>query len=139
MLAYCSILKGNRGRLLCRLDPQPTFSVKFFSLTLLNEPFVFVSSLQLIKIPQVSCKIDRFSPWYTRKCQSPRAHHRAGGPQAVVIQVPEMGQYFQIDGIKSRAFQRFSADLSRLHDNEALFPGPGDQTCPGRKSGIREK
>ncbi|GFS93701.1 hypothetical protein TNCV_798291 [Trichonephila clavipes] len=40
-----------RRRLLCRLDPP------FFGIV----------------------QIDTISPWCTRKCQSPRAHHRAGG------------------------------------------------------------
>ncbi|GFU24221.1 hypothetical protein TNCV_3042671 [Trichonephila clavipes] len=55
-------------------------------------------------------RIDTISPWCTRKCQSSRAHHRAGG----------------------------QAGCGHLNPgNEAIFPG--DKTCPGRRNpGIRE-
>ncbi|GFV61650.1 hypothetical protein TNCV_188081 [Trichonephila clavipes] len=79
--------------------------------------FLF-TSLQLVKILQVSCKSIRF-------------HHGALGNvkvlvhiivqvvrQAVVIQVPEMRQYFQIDCKKSQLFKNFPL-IRALHDNEA--------------------
>ncbi|GFX85827.1 hypothetical protein TNCV_2472291 [Trichonephila clavipes] len=76
------------------------------------------NSLQLVKMLQVSCKSIRF-------------HHSALGNikvlvylivqvvrQAAVIQIPEMGQYFQIDRKKSQLFKTFPL-VRALQDNEA--------------------
>ncbi|GFY11522.1 hypothetical protein TNCV_3183601 [Trichonephila clavipes] len=78
----------------------------------------FAFSLQLVKILQVSCKSIRF-------------HHGALGNvkvlvylivqvvrQGAVIQIPEMGQYFQIDCKKSQLFKNFPL-IRALDDNEA--------------------
>ncbi|GFX49249.1 uncharacterized protein TNCV_294141 [Trichonephila clavipes] len=78
----------------------------------------FAFSLQLVKMQQVSCKSIRF-------------HHGALGyikvlvhlivqvvRQAAVIQIPEMGQYFQVDRKKSQLFKNFPL-VRALDDNEA--------------------
>ncbi|GFS85397.1 hypothetical protein TNCV_2803131 [Trichonephila clavipes] len=78
----------------------------------------FAFSLQLVKMLQVSCKLIRF-------------HHGALGNvkalvliivqvvrQGAVIQIPEMGQYFQVDRKKSQLFKNFPL-IRALDDNEA--------------------
>ncbi|GFU00049.1 hypothetical protein TNCV_2345931 [Trichonephila clavipes] len=78
----------------------------------------FAFSLQLVKMLQVSCKSIRF-------------HHGALGnviflvhlivqmvKQGAVIQIPEMGQYFQVDGKKSKLFKNFPL-VRALNDDEA--------------------
>ncbi|GFX10468.1 hypothetical protein TNCV_2582911 [Trichonephila clavipes] len=78
----------------------------------------FAFSRQLVKVLQVSCKSIRF-------------HHGALGyikvlvhlieqglRQGAVIQIPEMGQYFQVDGKKSKLFKNLSV-VRTLDDNEA--------------------
>ncbi|GFX71813.1 hypothetical protein TNCV_2010501 [Trichonephila clavipes] len=76
----------------------------------------FAFSLQLVKMLQVSCKSIRF-------------HHGALGNvlvylivqvvrQAAVNQIPEMGQYLQVDRKKSQLFKTFPL-IRALDDDEA--------------------
>ncbi|GFS95440.1 hypothetical protein TNCV_410001 [Trichonephila clavipes] len=69
--------------------------------------------------PILVCEDDnRISPWCTRKCHSPRAPHRAGGQAECGHSNPEMGQYFQVDGKKSKLFKNFPL-IRALDDDEA--------------------
>ncbi|GFW15076.1 hypothetical protein TNCV_172231 [Trichonephila clavipes] len=99
--------------------------------------------LQLVKMLQVSCKSIRF-------------HHGALGNvkvlvylivqvvrQAAVIQIPEMGQYFQVDRKKSQLFKNFPL-IRALDDDEAsvsfgqvtkLAPDAEIQVFEGYRSG----
>ncbi|GFX71828.1 hypothetical protein TNCV_2010651 [Trichonephila clavipes] len=111
----CVLKKGGPSRLLCRLDPPFFGKISFDSLYKMSR-LSFAFSLQLVKMLQVSCKSIRF-------------HHGALGNVlvylivqvvrlAAVIQIPEMGQYFQVDGKKSKFFKNFPL-VRALDDNEA--------------------
>ncbi|GFV79118.1 hypothetical protein TNCV_2613041 [Trichonephila clavipes] len=97
------------------------------------------NSLQLLKMLQVSRKSIRF-------------HHGALGSvivlvhlivqvvrQGAVIQIPEMGQYFQVDGKKSKLFKNFPLVRALDDDQASVSLGQVTKLAPDAERQVFER